>query len=58
MWNTEYNEEIFFPKIEDPFPFIRTHCLNPVPLINNDTCKNKNNFKFAFRCAGRKKEIK
>jgi len=58
MWNSEYNEDIFFPKKENPFPFIRTHCLNPVPFINNETCKNKNNFKFAFRCAGRKKEIK
>ena len=29
---TEENE--FFPTEEDPFPFIRTHCCNPVPFYN------------------------
>jgi hypothetical protein len=29
---TEEND--FFPKEDDPFPFIRTHCCNPVPFYN------------------------
>ena len=28
------NENEFYPKEEDPFPFIRTHCCNPVPFYN------------------------
>jgi adenylate cyclase 10 len=31
---TDENE--FFPTEDDPFPFIRTHCCNPVPFYNID----------------------
>ena len=28
------DENDFYPKPDDPFPFIRTHCCNPVPFYN------------------------
>ena len=52
------DEELFFPNINDPFPFIRTHCLNPVPFLNMGNEKKKDCLKLAFRCSGRRKEIK
>ena len=66
------NENEFYPKEEDPFPFIRTHCCNPVPFYNieqyftdqvsGETEKKKNNnqknyLKNSLEMAGRVKEF-
>ena len=66
---TDENE--FFPKEEDPFPFIRTHCCNPVPFYNleqyfidqgEEVNKKKNNnqknyLKNSLEMAGRIEEF-
>ena len=65
---TEEND--LFPKQEDPFPFIRTHCCNPVPFYNitqfvadqsNGSSKKKNNpknyLKNSLEMAGRIEEF-
>ena len=66
------NENEFYPKEEDPFPFIRTHCCNPVPFYNieqyfidqesgeTEKKKNinqKNYLKNSLEMAGRVKEF-
>ena len=61
----------FFPKQEDPFPFIRTHCCNPVPFYNisqfiadqsseatsDKKNKEKNYLKNSLEMAGRVEEF-
>ena len=51
------NEEIFYPNLKDPFPFIRTHDNNPIPYVNYNDNKSKNNLKYSFKLVGKKKEI-
>ena len=65
------DDKEFFPKPEDPFPYIRTHCCNPVPFFNiqqfiedqGDNGKNKKNnnqknyLKNSLEMAGRTEEF-
>ena len=66
---TDENE--FFPTEEDPFPFIRTHCNNPIPFYNIEqyivdqgedqnkkkTNNRKNYLKNSLEMAGRTQEF-
>ena len=51
------NEEIFYPNLKDPFPFIRTHDNNPIPYVNYNDNINKNNLKYSLKLVGKQKEI-
>ena len=56
----ENEENEIYPTSEDPFPFIRTHCCNPIPYYDYSDTKNKKiekDLKKCFEMAGRVREF-
>ena len=51
------DDDLIVPKIEDPFPLIRTHFSNPINFYNNIIYDDKRDLANSLEVFGRKKEI-